>query len=98
MALPFGIGLGIFVSDVNRRKLPVVVNAGVWACWMLPVRAWQVLPPLPRVISVAEFGRYLEHHGPRLAHVLWQAGDQLWVDRPLCHCDIASGFHEGCKF
>ena len=98
MALPLGVGLSIFESDVHHWKLAVVVQAGARPCRVLPTCAWNVLPPLPRVIAVGQLGGYLEHHSTRLAHGFWQAGNQLRVDRSLCHSHVARGFDKGCKF
>ena len=97
MALPLGIGLSIFVGDVHHWKLAKVVDAGMGSCWLPPVSAWNVLPPLARIIAMSELGGHLKDHGARLAHVFWQGGDQLRADRTLGHGDIACGFHKGCK-
>ena len=76
----------------------MLLNIGSGSGRMAPIGAWDVLPPLPRIIALGQFVWHFKNHGTGLAHGLWQASVVLGIDGSFSHGDIRRGFDKGFKF
>ena len=93
------MGYGKHIELVlNSREVTMLRNIGRGAGRMAPIGAWDVLPPLPRIIALGQFVWHFKNHGTGLAHGLWQASVVLGIDGSFSHGDIRRGFDKGFKF
>lgn len=91
---PFGVGGGIFPTNMDDRKFLFAFDGGSGALGLAPVRALAVFPPDHVIVERHFAGRRTENDRPGNEGLCGSAGKLFGGGRAFGNRDVAGGFDE----